>query len=563
MGAGAPDTIINGIHGTVIDISSAPNTPNTISGFTIQNGAPFGSDPGGGIRIGETHIVTLNDCVIKNNQAEYGGGIYNCGQLTMNRCTVSGNSAVNGGGGIYNTTGGIGDSGKMWLTNCTISGNQVTEFDFSGGGGIYNLNGTMNLLNCTIAYNSTTNFSGAVGGGFYNYSSDTAYFKNTIVANNTAGNSIYNNGSSSPPEATISQGNNLDSENSCGFNQPSDKINTNPLLSPLQDNGGPSFTHALLHGSPAIDAGNNAGAPATDQRGVPRPQGASCDIGAYELAQASVTTATNTGTAYFSTINGYITGLTALAESALDCTPKDDLDFPQGLFSFKVVNITPGSTVTIVIILPSNAPTGTQYWKCLNGQWVDCTSLLGSNDGDSVLTLTITDGGLGDRDGVANGEISDPGGPAVAIAAALPPAKPRVSPTIPRPLNPSRMSVQYVSVNPQQTIANHPVTIITNVVNTGDEAGNLNVALKINGLVEQSRMVSVGPQGTQPVKFTITKAQPGTYTVDILGEQGSFTVLGAGGTAGAPVNGGLIALLIMGMLVLATVLVLIFTRKPA
>src|SRR4030042_4747453 len=100
----------------------------------------------------------------------------------------------------------------------------------------------MNLLNCTIAYNSTTRFSGTVGGGFYNYSADTAYFKNTIVANNTAGNSIYNNGSSSPPEATISQGNNLDSENSCGFHQPRDKIKTNPLLSPPQDNGGPPLT---------------------------------------------------------------------------------------------------------------------------------------------------------------------------------------------------------------------------------------------------------------------------------------------------------------------------------
>ena len=73
-------------------------------------------------------------------------------------------------------------------------------------------------------------------------------------------------------------------------------------------------------------------------------------------------------------------------------------------------------------------------------------------------------------------------------------------------------------------------------------------------------MVSVGPQGTQPVKFTVTKAQPGTYTVDIGGQRGSFVVLGAGSTAGAPVNGGLIAILIIGLLVIATVVVLLFRR---
>jgi hypothetical protein len=125
------------------------------------------------------------------------------------------------------------------------------------------------------------------------------------------------------------------------------------------------------------------------------------------------------------------------------------------------------------------------------------------------------------------------------------------------------MSVQYLSVSSQQAQANQPVTISTNVVNTGDEAGNLNIALKINGQIEQTRMVGVGPHGTQPVKFTITKAQPGTYTVDILGQQGSFIVLGAGGTDGAPVNGGLIAILVISVLVLATVMVLVIGRRPA
>ena len=244
----------------------------------------------------------------------------------------------------------------------------------------------------------------------------------------------YNNGGS-----VISLGHNLDSENSCGFNQPSDLVNTDPLLGPLQDNGGPTFTCALEIGSPAIDAATCDGAPATDQRGVTRPQSLTCDIGAYEATETTL---------------------------PIETTKTQ----------------------------PSSSPS---------------------------------------------------------------------MPSWARPLNPSQMSVQYVSVNPQQTIAGQPVIITTNVVNTGDEAGNLNIALKINGLVEQSRMVSVGPQGTQPVKFTVTKAQPGTYSVDILGEQGSFTVLGTGGTASTPVNGGLIAIIIIGALVLATLMVLILTRRSA
>jgi len=555
-GAGAPGTVIDGggisAYNTVVEFGSEPDEEVTISGFTIQNGYQDGV---GGIFIPSEHTLYLDDCTVRNNQAADVGGIMNLGTLWMNRCTVSGNSGTD--------SGGIQNRGALYLHNCTISGNSASS---GGGGGIYNWPGSvMNSEYTTIANNQATGAS-ARGGGFNNWGQAT--FESTIVANNTAGVAAYNNGFTEPAQGGTIQSNgyNLDSQNSCGFNQPTDLVNTDPMLGPLQDNGGPTFTHALLQSSPAIDAGTNAGAPATDQRGAPRPQGATCDIGAYELTQASVTTATGTGTASFSTYNGYITDLTALAESELDCPPNEGLDFPNGLFSFTITGITPGSSATVAIMLPSDMPTDTEYWKCINGQWVDCTSLLGSNDGDSTITLTITDGGLGDRDGVANGEISDPGGPTVVVAIApapLPPAEPRVSPTLRRPLNPSQMSVQYLSVNPQQTIANQPVTIITNVVNTGDEAGNLNVALKINGLVEQSRMVSVGPQGTQPVKFTITKTEPGTYTVDILGQQGSFTVLGTGGTAGAPVNSSLIALLIMGVLVLATVVVLILTRKPA
>jgi hypothetical protein len=130
-------------------------------------------------------------------------------------------------------------------------------------------------------------------------------------------------------------------------------------------------------------------------------------------------------------------------------------------------------------------------------------------------------------------------------------------------LSPPTLGVQFVSVTPKQGYAGQQVTVVTNVVNTGDEAGNYNVTLKINGQVEQTRMVSVGPQGTQPVKFTVTKSQPGIYTVNIAGQQANFTILGAGSTSAAPVNGGLIAIFIVGILVIvvSALLILDFRRS--
>jgi uncharacterized membrane protein len=206
-------------------------------------------------------------------------------------------------------------------------------------------------------------------------------------------------------------------------------------------------------------------------------------------------------------------------------------------------------------------PIGTQYWKCINGQWVNATSILGDNDGDNILTLTITDGSQFDADGVANGTIVDPGGPAVPVAASAP-AAPHASPALQRQLNPDQISVRYLSVNPQQASAGQPVTVTTNVVNTGDAAGNQSIALTINGRVEQTKMVSVGPHATQPVKFTVTKTQPGTYAVDILDQKGSFTILGASNTSNN-VNSGLIAILALGFLVLVTIVLMLAFRRRA
>lgn len=127
----------------------------------------------------------------------------------------------------------------------------------------------------------------------------------------------------------------------------------------------------------------------------------------------NVATATGTGTAIFCPSSGVIENMIAVSESSLSCPMegKPNLEFAHGFFSFNVTGLTPGQTVTVNITFPQAVPVGTEYWKCQNNTWVDVTSLLGDDDGDSVLTLTITDGGPGDADGAANGVIEDPGAP--------------------------------------------------------------------------------------------------------------------------------------------------------
>jgi outer membrane protein assembly factor BamB len=541
VGAGALTTIIDGdAAGNVIEVSSAPFQNNVISGFTIRNGAPAGSDSGGGIYISSSHIVTINDCAIVGNvrgpgsgpgPENIGGGICNDGgHLYLNRSTISGNSAGQSGGGLANL--GSSPFGLMDISNCTIYGNMVTEAN-AAGGGIYTASGaTTNLLNVTIAGNSAMG-AGSYGGGFSNSSVESMYFKNCIVANNTAADSTHSNGFDATSTGLHSQGNNIDSQNSCNFNQSSDQRNTNPLLGALQNNGGQTSTMAITVASPAFNRGTNTGAPATDQRGIARPQLSTADIGAYELVAqqtVQVATATGTGTATLATSNGAISSFTASA--TLPCgSTVNGLSFPHGFLSFNINGLANGSVITMTITFPSNIPSNAQYWKCINGSWVNVTSLLGSNDGDNILTLTLTDGGLGDADGIANGTIIDPGGvgipPNAAPAQKKPFADSSSSPTMPQAL-PAHFSVKYLNVQPQAALANQPVTIAANMANSGDEPAKYTATLKINGQVEQVKTGMVSGHTAQPITFTVSKSQPGTYSVDINGQQSSFTITGKG-----------------------------------
>ena len=295
------------------------------------------------------------------------------------------------------------------------------------------------------------------------------------------------------------------------------------------------------------------------------------DYTPWTTRTGSTESATGSGTVSFGSTAGGVKNVNAIAEGTLPTAGKPTgVDFPHGLFSFDICCLNPGATITVTITLPSAVPVGTQYWKCQNGNWVDCTSLLGDDNGDNILTLTLTDGGLGDADELADGKIADPGGPAVARPPAPVPPTPTPTPApaldgstggpSPARLTSPELKLKYLNINPQQASANQPVTISTNVVNRGGMTGSKNVILKINGQVEESRMVSVGPGAAHPVKFTVYRSQPGTYNVNIGGQKGYFTILGAGSGSISPIGtGGLIGIIVVGILLICSV-VLLFRR---
>ncbi|HEX9000675.1 MAG TPA: choice-of-anchor Q domain-containing protein, partial [Blastocatellia bacterium] len=266
----------------------------TLSGLTISNGRVNGA--GGGIA--SFSNLTLTNCLISGNEAvgDIGGGVFlGSANGTFTGSTFSGNTAANRGGGISYETGSAINM-TLTLTNCTVSGNTATGA--GAGGGLFNLmfagTSTLQVTNCTFANNVGSLADtggiriGAIGAG----TTATTILRNTIIANSTGAN--LGAATASGGVATItSQGFNLTSDGGGGFlNQATDKINANPFLAPLADNGGPTPTHALLLGSAALDAGDNTGSGVTtDQRGagflrtvnLPNANaGDGTDIGAYE-----------------------------------------------------------------------------------------------------------------------------------------------------------------------------------------------------------------------------------------------------------------------------------------
>lgn len=308
QGNGAQKTIVqahpNPGEGTVRVFEVPLDVTVTIRGMMIRHGNPTTSPlTGGGVLNYGT--LMLEDAIIRENFGSAGGGLYNEGTLTLLNSTVSDNGSV-GGGDAYlecKTGGGLKVlSGTTTLINSTVSNNRAKD---KGGGIHVACHGKLIMLNSTIS----GNFATTSGGGIYlNGSGD---FTSSTISNNSASNvgGIMLNGRDELEEyGHLSLFNTVIADNiarlgdygvaDCHMEGYAEIIATSyswiadgtceaalsgdPMLGPLADNGGPTLTHSLLMGSPAIDAVPSESCTiATDQRGEPRLS--PCDIGAFEV----------------------------------------------------------------------------------------------------------------------------------------------------------------------------------------------------------------------------------------------------------------------------------------
>ncbi|HEY1269315.1 MAG TPA: right-handed parallel beta-helix repeat-containing protein [Candidatus Binatia bacterium] len=273
----------------VLNYGSTNIENSTISG----NKAGF---RGGGLLIYGGSLA-IDNCVISKNTALAGGGIGSFSSLAISNSSITDNRSVYDGGGISN-------QGNLDIHDSTVSGNRAGSI----GGGIAHFDGPLNIENSTVSGNRST---GDVGGGIWNQG--TATFSNSTITGNSAkrGGGVFVNtllsltlkrslisGNKASAGAEIFAYANVvaDDSNLFGTNGNAGVSGFSPgvsdivpsgaitnILAPLADNGGPTLTHELVAGSPAIDAAPvDADCPSEDQRGVARPQGALCDIGAFE-----------------------------------------------------------------------------------------------------------------------------------------------------------------------------------------------------------------------------------------------------------------------------------------
>lgn len=297
--------------------------------LTINDSTITGSKAnlGGGVFNGAAAVLNIDGSIVSKNTAGYGGGVYDySGVVTITNSTITGNKAIVDGGGIYEY------AGTLDVSYSTISKNTSGR----DGAGMHNRDSAVTVMYGTISGNNTGFFG--YGGGIYDRSSETLVENSTISGNKAAvGGGVYNRATLTVSNSTISKnsagdgggiftardltlnrslisGNQAffgreidyfsgtvtsDNHNLFGTNNydgvrgfspgasdivPGSGVFISAILAPLAANGGPTQTHALVTGSPAIDAlpAIDPDCPATDQRGTPRPQGANCDIGAFE-----------------------------------------------------------------------------------------------------------------------------------------------------------------------------------------------------------------------------------------------------------------------------------------
>jgi hypothetical protein len=294
---------------------AAASTPSAEESY-IDGGVIYSADSD--LSISSTPITSTTDTASGGNGEVYGGEFYledtfaNLTNVNMTGAAVTADDYI-AGGLWYNYDGTQSDLKDVTLGSAsvtTLGGSDASDGGDVDGSIVYNdTNGTsganMNIVNGT--FDDVTSSVPANADYVWAFEMDTgeSQFTNTTIANDsltTTGNtaligmdggelSMLNTivASTTPAQncviedgAIVSAGHNLDSGSSCNFTEPGDISNANPQVQSLANNGGQVLTGALAAGSPAIDAGTNHGCPNADARGVPRPQGSSCDIGAYE-----------------------------------------------------------------------------------------------------------------------------------------------------------------------------------------------------------------------------------------------------------------------------------------
>jgi hypothetical protein len=359
-GPGADVITISGNHASRVFNIGAAFTVD-ISGLTIGSG--YTLDTGGGITNAGT--LTLTNVSLSGNTAAFsqgggdGGGIFTSGPLTVTNCTLSSNSAWGLGGGMY-------DAGATPVTvsGSTISRNQTSLGVGGGGGGLYNAGGTLVVDGCTLSGN-TTDAGGAimnnggtlmvhrstlsgnsgmqVGGGIFSVLGMATVSDSTVSGNqagDNGGGGIYNLLGTLQVQNTIIAGNTSPfAPDLYGdlVDQGYNLIGGNPGLGPLQDNGGPTWTMAVLPSSPALNRGNPAQLGVADQRGVVRAGGV--NIGAFQAsASAFVLTAPDTATAGMP-FDVTVTGVDTFGQAAVGYT---------GTVTFTATDSNPA------VVLPAN-----------------------------------------------------------------------------------------------------------------------------------------------------------------------------------------------------------------
>ncbi|MGP0591885.1 DUF4347 domain-containing protein [Nitrospira sp. T9] len=376
-GAGAATTIIDGNNASRLFETRGSST-TTMSGITIQNGDNGGN--GAGVLVDNTSTLNLSDAILTNidGTGGQGGAFHVHGTLNLNRVLIANNLADHGAG-IYfhNAVGGT-------LTNVTFSGNTALY----EGGGIWT-DTPITVINSTFTLNNAND-----AGGIYSIGA-LVQISNTIVSDNTAATAnddVLGNFSSSGYNLIEVVG------GAIGF-VGSDITGLSANLDVLADNSGPTRTHALLAGSPALNAGTPTGAPAVDQRGITRD--AVPDIGAFEYTTSAFVSKSEFMVNDPSGNNEQTSGPVRGAERAVDIAPNGDyvVVWTNGTSNDKVfAKVLDGGGNEKVAQFQVNIGSGTNAW----------TDVAVDDSGNFLVTWT-QGGDIFMRRFLANGTAVDAG----------------------------------------------------------------------------------------------------------------------------------------------------------